>query len=843
MSKVFLSHSSVDKPFVRYIAEQLGKDRCVYDEMCFESGMKNIDEIFKGINETSIFVIFISNTSLNSDWVKKELFIAEERLNHDNSKLSQLYPIIIDERINHRDSRIPDFLKNGFDSYNLRVIKRKEVAYRKIRAQLTNRLLTKDQAFHNNYEIFYGRDASITQFKTAFDSGLPIKCIVASGIDGIGRRTYIKEALKNAKIIERYYDPVTIQMDELDGIDDLIIRLYEAGFGSYSLDNISNLASVNAKIDALASCFNEIQEYREHVIIYDNGSLVRNSEIKYWFMKALDQIRPEITVSIAASHNISYMFKRKNKEVFHTTLSSMSFPEWNGLLRVYSKAINIEFSPEDREYFKDIITGYPPQVIYCANLARDNDSIEYVKNNSYKIVEFASESVLKILRNALPEEKSDAGYGFLSFISAYGSVPSDIVEEIFKLNPEYESIFRILRSTTICRRVGIGGEYITINSLVGDYIQRNKVSLPQDISSLLQSKLQEFNENINNPSFLESEDFESIRYYLKENLKTGQVIPEKYMYSTLYLKAIYELYNSQKYPQVIEMVKNLKDIGAFNRYDIPVQDRIQGYYCRALARQGDNNFYEEVEHFSRGKTSPNPISDYIEYNFLRGFMFRHNGAYDKALDRYKNVLSKRPKHTGAMREIVAVYKGLEDYDSAFQMAYSNYRREPENPYQIQPYFEALLRHTSRTEKETKDLTEMKQTLSFLNDRKPLNIYYELMAQYSMYIENDEEKTRAFLTLGEEKFKDSSFMARTAFNCYEHFHDIDNMKKALHILEQESINNKSVVPAYNVRKVILDAYEKIPERSIIESIDSLNGITSDAKERLKKRVKSICSHRE
>ena len=131
MDKIFLSHSSKDKSYVSYIAEHLGKDKCVYDAMCFEAGMKNLDEIFREMGKTSIFVIFISENSLESCWVKKELSIADERLNHDPKKILQIFPIIIDPSISHDDPRIPDFLKTGFDSYNLKVITSNINAYRK----------------------------------------------------------------------------------------------------------------------------------------------------------------------------------------------------------------------------------------------------------------------------------------------------------------------------------------------------------------------------------------------------------------------------------------------------------------------------------------------------------------------------------------------------------------------------------------------------------------------------------------------------------------------------------------------------------------------------------------
>lgn len=839
MDKVFLSHSSVDKPYVRYIADLLGKDRCVFDEMCFEAGMKNLDEIFRGIGECGIFVVFISDASLESDWVKQELSLAEGRLHHDQSKLSQIFPIIVDENITHKDPRIPEFMRSGFDSYNLRVITRKEIAYRKIQAQLTKRLLLKDRAFQSRYSTFYGRDKEVAQFKLSFDSGNPIKCIVASGIEGIGRKTYIVESLKNTKLIEPYYEPVTISLDKLDGIDDLIIKLYEVGFGQYSITSISSLTSMQQKINALTVALMDVQTYQEHILIYDNDCLIKSdNELRYWFMQALGQIRSEITVSIASSHHINNSFVRKHKEIFHISLLPLPYPEWNGLLRVYSDTIGIKFDNEDREYFRDIITGYPPQVLYCADLAKDSGSVTYVKQHPEKVVSFASASATRILESTVPSELLNSSYGFLSFLSAYGSVPYEVLKDVFALDEQYETVYRTLRSLTICRLEGMSGEYVVVNPLVGDYIQRNRIDLPKKIAALLKAKLEDFNSNINNSQFIEKEDFESVRYYLKENLKAGQPIPEKYMYSTLYLKAVYELYNRQKYAQVIEMVANLKNSGAFSRYDAPIQDRIQGYYCRALARQQSEVFYAEVEHFNRRIAGTMQDSDYIEYNFLRGFMYRHEGRYDKALDCYNNVLGKKEKHQGAMREIVIVYKEMEDYDSAFFYAQQNYARYPENPFQIQPYFEALVRRPNLAEKEEQDLARMQETLRTLNSRKPINIYYELMAQYAFYIEKDEAKTRAFLSEGRKKFPGSSFMARTAFNCYESFCDIPNMEQTLAVLRHEAETNKSIEPAVAIRQVILDAHKKKPKPVVLSSIDRITGITEDSKERLRRKVNII-----
>ena len=73
MAKAFLSHSSSDKVLVEKIATQLGKNNCHYDKFTFEAGNLTIDEIFKGLEDTDVFVLFISEPALESEWVNKEI--------------------------------------------------------------------------------------------------------------------------------------------------------------------------------------------------------------------------------------------------------------------------------------------------------------------------------------------------------------------------------------------------------------------------------------------------------------------------------------------------------------------------------------------------------------------------------------------------------------------------------------------------------------------------------------------------------------------------------------------------------------------------------------------------
>ena len=839
MEKIFLSHSSADKPFVETIAKKFGKDVCVYDKMCFEAGMKNLDEIFKGLDRAGIFVLFISDASLRSEWIQREIAAAEERLNHDDSKLSQIFPIIIDASICHDDLRIPDFLKKGTTSYNLRPILRAPVAYRKIKAQMINRLLQGDLQFSTSYGFFYGRDKEIGAFKTCFDGLNSLRVMIAAGIPGIGRCSYLIQALRNAEIIERYYEPVIISLGSMDSIEDLLAKLYEAGFGDYTFEEVVAMPTMESKIDALTNAFQSIQNFKEHIIIYDDGCLVNYSgELKYWFEQAItaETIRPELTISLASRHGISYMYERRNSWIFSIELSTLPYPEWNGLLRTYSKKIGVELSQEEREYFKDVITGYPPQVIYCADLAKEM-GIEYVKKNTYQLVSNVAGNATRILETAITGENTESGYGLLSFMSTYGLIPVSILHKIFEIKPIYQELFHHFRSLTICRYIGSAREYVEVNPVIGDYIQRNNYELPQDIRKILSQELDCFSEKlVCNPDIADEEDFESLRFYLKEALKDGQEIPQRFLYSTIYLQSIFELYNSQKYVQVIEIVSALKENGAFNRYDQDVQLRIQGYYCRALARERDETFYGEVEFFrSCGETKKHTV----EYHFLRGFMYRNCGNFPKAKEQYLNVLRQSPNHRSAKRELVAVYTGLEDYESAYEYAKENYEKESENVYYIQSYFEVMIHMPNAIMQEhMAQIEEMVETIGRINKNKPTDFYYQINALYSAYIEKDEERTLGLLAEGAKRFSHSLYIAKTRFDCCDFFGNIGGMEQALKALERLWDKGRVANAGYEIRVVIMSAYHKKPEAFLHTKIDSITGITQDAKNRLKNKVSSI-----
>lgn len=79
--KVFLSHSSNDKPFVRKLSNKLQKDgfQSWVDEVEIKVGFSISNSIESGILTSGYFVIVLTPDAVSSEWVRRELDIATLR--------------------------------------------------------------------------------------------------------------------------------------------------------------------------------------------------------------------------------------------------------------------------------------------------------------------------------------------------------------------------------------------------------------------------------------------------------------------------------------------------------------------------------------------------------------------------------------------------------------------------------------------------------------------------------------------------------------------------------------------------------------------------------------------
>lgn len=103
---IFLSHTGVDKPFVRRLRKDLlarGVERVWLDEAEIDIGDSLIAKIEEGIKLSRYIAVVLSNKSINAPWVKKELDVAMNREIASGEVV--VLPLLYEE------CQLPEFLK------------------------------------------------------------------------------------------------------------------------------------------------------------------------------------------------------------------------------------------------------------------------------------------------------------------------------------------------------------------------------------------------------------------------------------------------------------------------------------------------------------------------------------------------------------------------------------------------------------------------------------------------------------------------------------------------------------------------------------------------------------
>ncbi len=288
--KAFLSHSSKDKlSYVKIVAEKIGLDNIHYDEFTFEKGEKSLDEILLALDSTDIFVLFISNASLDSDWVKREINEANHRL--EKKEIDKIYPIIIEDGITFEDTRIPDWLK---EEYNIKPIRKPTVAARNILQKLTELSWVKHPQLEERHNLCIGRNQELESFEQRVDDFLIDKpsTIFISGLNGIGRRTFLNEALYKTRLKKKSYKASLIYLDSNSSIEDFILKLNDLGILDLG-DDVLSLSdkTMEYKINLVIKVLDELFDSKEIVYVFDDGCLVNHQRsIAEWFVKIIEKI-------------------------------------------------------------------------------------------------------------------------------------------------------------------------------------------------------------------------------------------------------------------------------------------------------------------------------------------------------------------------------------------------------------------------------------------------------------------------------------------------------------------------------------------------------------------------
>lgn len=753
MPKAFLSHSSSDKKkFVDIVARQLGKQRINYDKFTFEEGMKSIEEIEKGLKQSDLFVLFLSDKALNSSWVKKELKMA--RMNMEEKQLSRIYPIIIDASITHADPRIPKWMKE----YNLKYASKPTTVTRRIKQRLREISWNFHPRLKEKEKIFVGRNDLVKQFEERIDSiDLPVPfCVVASGFSKIGRKVFIKHCLRKVSFISDSYEPSTIKLTSHESLEDFIYKLYDLGF-SDKID-LSNLLgkTIDAKLEILFKIIKDIKNADEIVFIDDSGCIVTpDREVIGWFQHVLSKYAKDnhLVFCIASNFRLfrNKIFKLKN--LFSIEIPELAPKERAGLLKRYSHFEDISLSKENFETFSNLQKGFPEQVYFTVDLIKDLGA-QGALDQSYLISDYNFEKVTYLINKF---ENDEEAMNYLYLLSSFDFISYELIFEVVGNDDYYKEKLSTFIACAICDFLGTNKEYIRVNDTIRDYVRRTKHELPVKYKKKLNLHLEEFLKNYDP----EERDVSDILYSWKQALINGKKVDSKYLIPSHFLKTMKELYDQDlKYKEVTLLADRVLENSIF--MDDFIKRQILYYLCLSLAKLRDERFKDEVQKI-----------DGADHNFLFGFYYRKCGNNIKALERLQRAVSERKNFYRAQRELVQVYINMEEFEDALNLARQLYEGSPTNHYFIQAYFACLIRE-GMNHKNEEIINELISNLRKIKSDKAREMYLEANAQYHSLYLNDKEYALSLINTAIDEFPSSIYPLRTKFDIFERYNMLKEM---------------------------------------------------------------------
>lgn len=767
MVKCFLSHSSKDKKsYIEIVAKQLGYHNCVYDQFTFEEGMKSLDEILKGLESSALFVIFISDSSLMSNWVKREITEAQKSL--EEGDIKRIFPILIDANITYQDERIPDWMR---EEYNLKYISRPTIASRRIKQKLREISWEYHPRIKGRKKIFVGRNELISSFEERIDDIDKAKptCIIASGIKEIGRRTLLKHCFIKSNLIDESYELPVINLSSQESLEDFIHKIYDLGLSEeYDLSDFMR-KSIADKISIAIKIVRDVQKAREIISIVDDGCIVSfERKIAQWFVALLEGIKSEekVTFSIASSYRLLKYNLRNEDSIYSIDIPELDKKERNGLLKRYSEFEKLDINRDDFNFFSNLLSGYPGQIFYAVDLIKEL-GIKKAKTSTFLIRDFNSTKAQRLLEKYEEEqEKID----FLYFLSEFDFISYEFIFEI--VGYEYQRITDELIASAVCEILGANGEYIRVNDTVRDYVRRNRLSLPEQYKSKLKNHLENFLKSYTE----EEKDVSDYFYSLKQAILQGKEVDDKYLIPSHFLKTIKELYDQyNKYDEVIELAD--KVLANEDFLDFNIKQEIRHFLCLSLARRRKKDRFLDEVHKIQGS----------EHNFLMGFYYRLQGRPKDAIPKLLGALQEQRTSSRARRELVQVYIDIEDYQEALTLAKENYENNTTNPFHIQAYFNCLISNPKFNT--TEEIFEnLLADLEKVKSEKAKEMFMTSKAKFLAFLKTDKVGAINLINDAIAQFPNVIYPKLTKFDICSKIADINGMEESINLLEKEIDNH-------------------------------------------------------
>lgn len=714
MIKAFISHSSAQKPFVTELVEELGRDKCIIDCYNFDPAYKTLDEIYKSIGKSTVFVLLLSREALGSEWVEKEIRLAKEKLQPNG--LDRFWPYIIDDALEIADC--PEWMRKD-ECFNLKKFGSYKMLAHDINQKFRKIIWSNNPKRKHLETLMVGRNREVDKFEDIYQSarGMTLKAFVISGRDGVGKDMFISKCLDkigyDAEIV-----PYSIDLGVKEGVENFIIQLnlITQTYGESQLMDVLREDTME-KAKVAARLANELLNTNGVLSINDDMACVLpNKKLADWLTDIVENsgLCNKLGLFIKSRVRLESYAEKEHPAFGHLSLEPLTTNErkklFYSLMRQY-ELTNI--SEESVDFFVNRLLLSPSQLVKAVEEI-SKESLVKAKRDIDSLITWGDKKIKPMLSHFFNDEECKQ---LLIILSKVDPLSYDILEKYFGERIE-EVMVKVdkLMDYGIVSIFGPHEEFFRLDHYLCDYIKRNHISLPSDLDNLLNEILEQ---KIASSAEI-TEDISAYLYEKKKLIVSGKGRTSDFLIPSVVITSVMELYNGQNYAQVIKICDMV--LNDCHNY-FPDQERELRYWlCLALARKTDKRFYDEVHKFKD-----------IDYYFLRGFYHRNAMEYSQAENFLGKTIEKSPHMQRAKREMVTVLLAQKKYSQALEMARENYENCPENSYQIYGYFRCLVRKSPLERSDRNTLEELMNAMDEnLSDKKE-ELYDAMNIEYQDFV--------------------------------------------------------------------------------------------------------------
>ena len=629
--KAFLSHSSIDKEFVREVANKLGRLHCVFDERSFDVGDKFEDAIRTYLDNSSVFIFFATKNSLESFWCSFEIdqaFYAQLK-----EKITKSVVYVIGDGISF--DLLPSWLKSAL------IVNEKSpsVIARDIKHHLNK------QAEEFQRPLFLGRASereALEECLNPFDGSRSPKVISIFGLPGIGRRSLIKSAINELYSLNKY---VEIEVDSGDNANAVCAKLADI-IEPYSCQEelkdivreIMGLSETDA-IERIIKNVGEIVKSGELPIFIDLGGAVKNNGCLQKFLN-------EIVAGIEKSDDaylilvLTRRISRDNSQTIESIpVEQLSNKSTSQLISSLSRRSGLSIESKNIRELTEYISGYPPAVSFSVKQASIY-GVDALMNDKGKLTQFSQKRFINHIRD---HDLKPSDVKVLQALSGYSPLPLTALLALYEGSDveAHDSIYDMIDCSLI--RVQEGQLYKIADPIRGSV---NSVFgyAESDILKVVLSNLIEYVKEAQDERKLEiSRVLFRLAFYLNDSEASNSGIK----LNSDYIKMLESTYHQRKYKDAIKL-------GYEALKYTPEDATTRTFLIKALIQD------ERWEAAQEQIDDLYPTDDYKNVYFLQGFLERKRGRIQAAIDAYKESEKHNRKGFALHRELSHCYLMIGD---------------------------------------------------------------------------------------------------------------------------------------------------------------------------------------